>query len=102
MEWVDSYEKANFLSCNLSRKTVESKNISQIAATLAKLTDSVESVNKFKDSLMVTVDGYNDDPRQLWFVSEVRECLGLLDEQFPYWFHFCEKKGEHSKCLPYV
>jgi hypothetical protein len=35
------------------------------------------------------IDGYNDDPRELCEISEVRYFIKELDSHFPYWFYFC-------------
>lgn len=99
IQWVDSLNEANFVSCNLSRQTIETQDLTRVLRNLRELVKDAEHVRKFQDRLIVTVDGYNDDPRPLWYIAEVRECLRLLDEQFPYWFHFCEKEGGTLRML---
>lgn len=34
------------------------------------------------------IEGYDDDPRELWHVPAVRAYVTALDEAFPYWFWF--------------
>jgi len=99
VRWVDSFNEANLVRCNLNRQTIETQDLTHVLRNLRELIKDADHVRKFQDKLIVTVDGYNDDPRPLWHVAEVRECLGLLDEQFPYWFHFCEKEGETLRML---
>jgi hypothetical protein len=87
-----SLTDANTIGLNLSRQTIETKNINPILKNLSLLLEDAGTVHKFQERMLVSVDGYNDDPRQLWLIEEVRDCLRLLDERFPYWFHFCEKQ----------
>ena len=36
------------------------------------------------------VDGYNDDPQELYSIPEVREFYQHFHKVWPYWFYFCE------------
>jgi hypothetical protein len=38
--------------------------------------------------------GYENDPRELYSIHEVRKFVRALTEKFPYWFHFCTKSGD--------
>ncbi len=93
MDCVNSVGEADLLMCKISRKTIETKDIAQVAANLAKLTHNAATIQKLRDKLIVIVDGYDNDPQPLWCIEEVRQCLALLNGEFPYWFHFCEKEG---------
>jgi hypothetical protein len=45
------------------------------------------------------VDGYNDDPRELFEVPEVRAYIKRLDQAWPYWFFFLSQADESIKLL---
>ncbi len=45
------------------------------------------------------MDGYDDDPRELWDIAEVRAFYQKLDEKFPYWFWFCDKRDVSLKVI---
>ena len=36
-------------------------------------------------------EGWDDDPRELYEIPEVRKYFFELNNQWSYWFHFCEK-----------
>lgn len=45
------------------------------------------------------VDGYNDDPREIFEISEVRAFIKGLDAQWPYWFFFLSQADDSIKLL---
>lgn len=42
----------------------------------------------WKGNLSVSVSGYDDDPRELYEIPEVRRYLQGLDQEWPFWFFF--------------
>jgi hypothetical protein len=38
----------------------------------------------------LVVEGYDDDPRDLYGTPEVRRHLAALDSAFPFWFYFAD------------
>lgn len=42
----------------------------------------------WKGTLSVTFSGYDDDPRELFEIPEVRLYLHALDQEWPFWFFF--------------
>lgn len=47
--------------------------------------------------------GYDDDPRELWQIPEVRQFVRRLDAVFPYWFFLADLESETllviAKCI---
>jgi hypothetical protein len=41
------------------------------------------------DSLVFVVDGWNDDPREIHMIPEVRRFYQKFQQAWPYWFYFC-------------
>jgi hypothetical protein len=46
------------------------------------------NIGHYAGSLLMFFEGYDDDPRELFEVSEVRRYVTALDAKFPYWFYF--------------
>lgn len=40
------------------------------------------------------IDGYDDDPRELWEISEVMEFLRRIDKEFSAWMYFQAPEGQ--------
>ena len=55
--------------------------------TLVPLRDP-QYVWSWKCNLSVSVNGYDDDPRELYEIPEVRRYLQGLDQEWPFWFFF--------------
>src|SRR3989337_1694677 len=47
---------------------------------------------RFKGRLLFGISGYDDDPRELYQIPEVRLWMRELDFMFPYWFYFLVRK----------
>lgn len=45
-------------------------------------------------TLQFVVDGWNDDPQEIYAISEVRKFYQQLYEVWPYWFFFCDLQSE--------
>lgn len=43
--------------------------------------------------------GYDDDPRELFEIQEVRQYVSDLDVKFPFWLFFLSKKHLGLQCL---
>lgn len=47
-----------------------------------------DTIRRRRGRLHFWIEGYDDDPRELWEVREVRSYVAALDAAFPYWFWF--------------
>jgi len=56
------------------------------------------------NSMVFVVDGWNDDPREVHTIPEVRRFYRKFQQAWPYWFYFCNLdqdglKGMVLSCL---
>jgi len=49
--------------------------------------------------ISLIVDGYNDDPREIFEVPEVRAFIKSIDQHWPYWFFFLSQADDSIKML---
>jgi hypothetical protein len=83
----------------VSRRDVEAGDLSEIIGSLNHLISTVEIARKYRERVDISFDGYDRDPRELWEIQEVRAFAFKLDEQFPYWLFFLDKKLLGLQCL---
>jgi len=72
----------------VDRADVESGNIEPIVTVLRQLLVSPETVRMFMDRVHLAFAGYDEDPRELHQIQDVRVYMSKLDEHFPFWFCF--------------
>lgn len=87
------------IALNVPRKEIESGLIANTFSRLTTLSKSPESTRYFADSVMFSIDGYNSDPRELFEIPEVVAFIRKIDESWPLWFHFLEKKHGSIQAL---
>jgi hypothetical protein len=82
-----------------SRRQVEAGDIDEPLELLRSLTADRGVAIEFCGRVSLVVDGYNDDPRELFEVPEVRAYIKRLDQAWPYWFFFLSQADESIKLL---
>jgi len=97
--WEHPGARVDALVIHASRAEIESGDIQPALTMLEKLL-SPEVARRTRGRLIFGVYGYDDDPRELYQISEVRAWMHKLDRAFPYWFYFMDT-GPHST-LPFV
>ncbi|RKT79423.1 hypothetical protein DFJ68_2893 [Terracoccus luteus] len=76
----------------ISREHVESGFIDETLGQLEQLIATPDRIKYFRERVMVSVHGYDDDPRELSEVAEVCSFLDKLDDKFPFWLYFLDKR----------
>lgn len=87
---LTKYETIIFM---LTKEWIETKyfvEIDQAFKTL--LSDPI----KFENKIIILIDGFDNDPRPIWQINEIREYFETLDLLFPYWFYFLKKEKESN------
>ena len=72
----------------VDRMDVESGNVEPILTVLRRLLVNPETVRAFMDRVHLAFAGYDEDPRELHQIQNVRTYMSQLDEHFPFWFYF--------------
>jgi hypothetical protein len=82
-----------------SRRQVEACDIAEPLEFLSSLTADPLLAHDYCGRISLVVDGYNDDPREIFEVAEVRAFVKALDQQWPYWFFFLSQADDSIKLL---
>lgn len=82
----------DFLTLVISRQQIEAGEICEALGVLRQLLNR-EAAIKFCERVEVGVTGFDDDPRELYEIEEVRNFVYKLDSEFPYWLYFLTKRG---------
>lgn len=67
---------------------VRSGDIRRVLGELSGFLECREYVVSGRGRVTITFDGYEDDPRNVYKIPEVRRYVLALDKAFPYWFYF--------------
>ncbi len=78
----------------IPRDDIENGNTEEIEAFFLYITSFREIALLYMQRLDFVVDGYNNDPRELYEIDEVRNYIGKLNKIFPYWLLFQNPKGK--------
>ena len=96
---MNIYEADNPVVFSISHGDVISCDISTVANALNGFLQSRERVISGRGRVTLSVEGYDDDPRDLYDTPEVRRYLAALDAAFPYWFYFTDPHFDTLKLL---
>lgn len=77
-----------------NRPEIESGVTGSAVDRLMSLSDATRHVRALADTCVLEVGGYDDDPRELYEIPEVRAFFRALVPEWGGWLHFLEK--EHS------
>ena len=83
----------------ISRRQVEQHDVASVLNELKPLLATREDTRLYRGQMSLVVDGYNDDPRELVDVPEVRAFLRAFERQWPYWAFFFNQVDDSIKIL---
>ncbi|MFT5724494.1 MAG: hypothetical protein ACI9JN_001613 [Bacteroidia bacterium] len=82
----------NVIMCEIDRKHIESENISWVMDKLLPLSDRRDLFYSLKDRVVFIVSGYDNDPRELYEVEQVRSYFTLLADNWPFFLHYLSEE----------
>lgn len=83
----------------IDRRSIEEGDVGDCAAHLKSLTATRQSVLANNGSVSFLITGYEDDPRELFEIEEVRRFFRRLDDHQPQWFHLCSRTDATLKLI---
>lgn len=86
--------KQQLLAIEFRRDEVVRGDVRRVYDILSALIGSRQAAEYGEGSLMFFFSGWDDDPREISDIPEIRRWFVRLTEMFPYWLHFAEKTGD--------
>ena len=83
----------------VSRREVEQADLGSVLSRLKPFLATREDARRYRGQMTPVVDGYDDDPRELVDIPEVRALLRRLEAQWPYWAYFFNQVDDSVKLL---
>lgn len=83
----------------ISRRQVEERDMASVLTNLKPFLATREDAWLYRGQMSLVVDGYNEDPRELVDILDVREFLRTLVLQWPYWAYFFNQVDDSIKLL---
>lgn len=77
-----------------ARRHIESGDIAEMLEILKPLAATRENAERFEGRVTFYFSGWDDDPRELAEIPEIRAWFNKLTAEWPYWLHFVEKEGD--------
>ena len=77
----------------VGRDLVEDGDIWPLVSHLNSLKDDPSQLPLCAERYELLFEGYDDDPRDVWEIPDVRDFACAMDAEFPYWLFFLEKAG---------
>lgn len=98
----------NLVVYQFSRSNIERVDFSHFLSVYAL--EKLPSGRRLRDlmnALIFQVDGYNNDPREVHSISEIRQFYREFHKAWPYWLYFCNLDSEELQmmvlsCLPSI
>lgn len=73
---------------HVSREQVESDDLSPVLALIRAREEEARSRHPLAQTLAFSIGGYDEDPRELFQIPEVRQWFAALDEAVPHLLYF--------------
>lgn len=77
-----------YVVLSITRKEIEACDFTSALERLLVLIDTEQNVRRYRESLVIMVQGYDSDPRELCEVPEVRRYFDKLNVEWPHWLWF--------------
>jgi len=83
----------------ISRREVEAGDLAPVLSRLKPFLATREDAWRYRGQMTLVVDGYNNDPRELVDIPEVRALLRGLESSWPHWAYFFNQVDDSIKLL---
>ena len=74
--------------------SIATGDISEVVSTLKSLSGDRSSAMSAEGTVTLVFEGYDDDPREVYSIPEVRDWFAKLFKAWPYWSFFASRTDE--------
>jgi hypothetical protein len=83
----------------VDRSDVEACNTDDLVQVLSPLVADAEAAWKLRGKLSISFHGYDEDPRALYTVPDVRKFVARVNAVWPHWFFFLNQVDHSIKLI---
>jgi hypothetical protein len=96
---MEIYNTTNPIFFGIPHDDVQACDTTTVLTALNSFLETQERVAWGRGRITLIFEGFDDDPRDVWNIPEIRRYIEKLDEQFPYWFYFADLDAHTLKVL---
>lgn len=78
----------------ITRDDVEAGSTANTLNAVRPFSGDAASWVRARNRFVVQFSGYDDDPREIFEIPEIRRFVAMLDQEFPFWLHGLSKAGD--------
>jgi hypothetical protein len=97
--WKPTDTSSDLVVVVISRDEIEGRVASSTPGVLNSVLSTPQGALSLFEKVDVAFHGYDDDPRELFEIPEVRNFVAWLDDKFPFWLFFLTKRGRGLLCI---
>jgi hypothetical protein len=99
--WKENRYLAQFntVLLGVSRREIEEIDVSYFSTMFTRLLMNSHLARQLEGKVGLFIQGYEDDPRELWEVPEVRQWMMKAQPVIKYWFYFLPRHPYSSSLL---
>jgi hypothetical protein len=91
--------QADVLVLRISRREIVAGRIGDVVDRLMVLSDRREHVKRHEGTMLLEVEGYDSDPREVCEIPEVVGFVRSVNLHWPYWLYFMERSSAQVQML---
>lgn len=90
---------AGVVLLGVARDAIEANDVSLFVTMFERLQVSDDLARHLQGKVSVFIHGYDDDPRELWEIPEVRQWIATVQPIVKYWFFFLATEPQPAPLL---
>lgn len=87
-------DEAEYVLYAVDRRDVELGECKGVVEFFERLRVTRAFAKKNQGKVDLSISGYEDDPRELWQIPEVKEWMKTIEPQVKFWFYFLSTKAK--------
>ncbi len=98
-EMTEAFKSADSILYSVARKDIESGNVKPLHDFFNRILSNDDLAINLQGKVVVSIDGYTLDKRELWEIREVRRWAKKAEPKIKYWFFFCANLKNSSTLI---
>jgi hypothetical protein len=96
---TEEMKNADILNYSISKKDILEKNHKGVLAFFERLLKNDDLTMSSQGKVMISVDGYCHDNRELWEIRDVQKWAKKAENKLTHWFFFCSGFDTNSSLI---